>query len=97
MSNTTSNNTNTVDFVSWWINDNPQRDINEDTCIVLQAMIGDEINYDLGPYAIEFTSPDSMRFFYANGLDQIVRHLEDTHEGVRFETVSLSDYTDDDE
>lgn len=86
-------------YVTWWLKDNESREIDEDRCIVLQAMHGDDIDYETGPYVIEFAEPVAMRFFYANGLDRLIAKLNDDHPGDSFEPVTASEdpYADEDE
>ena len=82
--------------ISWWIRNNPTRQINEDTTIILQAMRGEDIAYDIGPYAIEFESQDDRDTFYVNAIGDLVRHLHENHPGVDFYPITLRDAGEDD-
>jgi hypothetical protein len=98
MSDQTEDNSDTSEqetpsVISWWVRDNVDRDIDDDRAIVLQPMRGEEIDTDLGPYVIEFSSNVAMRFFYQEKLDEVIKYLNGKYEA-EFGVVSLRDLDD---
>ena len=64
------------DYKTFFIKDNPDYNVKEDKSIVLQAMHGDDINYDVGPFVIEFATNEERNDFYVSDeLKESITHL----------------------
>lgn len=78
-------------YTAWWMKNNWEKPIDDERTIVLQAMRGDDIAYEVGPYAIEFDTPEMKQTFWENGLADLVEALEAKNPGVEFYPLVQTD------
>lgn len=81
------------DFTAWWMKDNWSYPVDDDRTLVFQAMRGDEIAYDVGPYAIEFATPEKKQIFCENdqAMTDLVKVLEARKPGIAFYPIVLAE------
>lgn len=90
--------TNNEKFSTWWINGNEEREIDPDRAIILQAMRGDDIAIDVGPFVIQFDNgEDRDRFYLSDGMSKLVQSLRSQHDGVDFQPINDVPESDDGE
>lgn len=84
-------------YETWWVNKDGDRVVDEDRAFVLQPMRGDEIATDIGPYVIQFESPELKAAFNdGGGLDKLADYLESGYDGVKFSPLTLRSFDDED-
>ena len=85
-------------YETWWIRDDEDRAVDESRAFVLQPMRGDEIASEIGPYVIQFKSPELRAAFeQGGGLDKLADYLDSGHEGVKFFPLTMRDLDEDEE
>jgi hypothetical protein len=76
------------DFTMFLLKDNPDAVVNESRSVILQAMRGDDIAYDIGPFVIEFNDTEARDLFFENGLSAFLKKLEQKYSGIAFVPLS---------
>lgn len=83
-------------YETWWIRDDEDRTVDESRAFVLQPMRGDEIASEIGPYVIQFKSPELRAAFeQGGGLDKLADYLETGYEGVKFCPLTMRSFDED--
>ena len=82
-----------VKYEYWWINDDEDRYIDPDRALVFQAMRGDHIALDIGPFVLQFDNGRNRDIFAFNtkAVKKLLNYLNSKYEGVTFHGINDTD------
>lgn len=76
-------------YTCFWLRNEPDAPIDERVCIIFQAMKGDSIDTELGPFVVMFAHPDLVEMFREDGYDELVHTLNEEYAPTEFREVSM--------
>lgn len=77
----------------WWMINDEDRYVDPDKALVFQAMRGDDIAVDVGPFIIQFDTGEDRDAFALNtkAVKALIEYLNSKYEGVTFHGINDTD------